>query len=69
MEFQVQEGWKPLCDFLNFDAPNEDFPRVNDATQFVMVHRLMWWMAFAKMVGKLGLMVAVPVAGVVGADS
>lgn len=23
------DGWKKLCDFLNFDIPNEDFPHLN----------------------------------------
>ncbi|ORY90767.1 P-loop containing nucleoside triphosphate hydrolase protein [Leucosporidium creatinivorum] len=28
--FQVQEGWEPLCKFLNVPIPDQPFPRVND---------------------------------------
>eukprot|EP00978_Attheya_sp_CCMP212_P015936 scaffold41317_cov47-Attheya_sp.AAC.4 len=31
--FNVKEGWKPLCDFLGCEVPNQEFPhsKVNDA--------------------------------------
>lgn len=28
--FNVKEGWKPLCDFLDLPIPNQPFPRTND---------------------------------------
>eukprot|EP01084_Bolivina_argentea_P228975 386584_1 len=28
--FNVKDGWKPLCNFLNVDIPKEEFPRSND---------------------------------------
>jgi hypothetical protein len=28
--FQVAEGWKPLCEFLDLPAPESAFPNVND---------------------------------------
>lgn len=31
--FRVEQGWKPLCDFLNADVPEKDFPRVNVRTR------------------------------------
>jgi hypothetical protein len=30
LEFKVQDGWAPLCKFLNKDIPTEEFPRRND---------------------------------------
>jgi len=27
--YQVSEGWKPLCTFLDVPVPNTDFPRIN----------------------------------------
>lgn len=30
LEFRVQDGWDPLCEFLGVDKPDGDFPRVND---------------------------------------
>lgn len=31
--FEVAEGWKPLCEFLDVPVPAEDFPRVNDTAE------------------------------------
>ena len=28
--FSVKEGWKPLCEFLNVEIPENPFPNVND---------------------------------------
>lgn len=28
--FDVQQGWAPICDFLDLPAPTEPFPRVNE---------------------------------------
>jgi len=33
LEFDVAEGWEPLCDFLGRPAPDEPFPRRNDRDQ------------------------------------
>lgn len=27
--YQVQEGWKPLCEFLDVPIPDSEFPRIN----------------------------------------
>lgn len=29
LEFNVQQGWKPLCEFLELDVPQSDFPHLN----------------------------------------
>ncbi len=31
--YQVQEGWGPLCEFLNVAMPDEPFPNLNDAAE------------------------------------
>lgn len=31
LEFEVSQGWEPLCEFLGVDVPSEEFPHVNDA--------------------------------------
>ncbi|ENH75031.1 hypothetical protein FOC1_g10010415 [Fusarium oxysporum f. sp. cubense race 1] len=59
LEFKVQEGWGPLCKFLDKEIPGEEFPKLNDSKQFVLAHSFMWWIAFAKMVGKASFMTAV----------
>lgn len=32
--FQVEQGWKPLCQFLGCPVPDVPFPHVNDTEQF-----------------------------------
>ncbi|KAM0201818.1 hypothetical protein ACHAPA_009556 [Fusarium lateritium] len=59
LEFRVQEGWEPLCKFLGAEIPAEEFPRLDDSKQFVLAHSLMWWVSFAKIVGKASFMSAV----------
>ncbi|KAF4435736.1 hypothetical protein F53441_13440 [Fusarium austroafricanum] len=59
LEFRVQEGWGPLCQFLDKEVPKGEFPKLNDSKQFVFAHKLIWWMAFAKMMGKASFMTAV----------
>lgn len=34
LEYEVGQGWEPLCDFLGVDVPDEPFPRVNDSQNF-----------------------------------
>ena len=31
LEFQLKDGWEPLCKFLGWEIPSTPFPRVNDA--------------------------------------
>jgi hypothetical protein len=37
--FNVAEGWSPLCDFLGVPVPDEPFPHVNDAAEFLRRQR------------------------------
>ncbi|CAF1124470.1 unnamed protein product, partial [Didymodactylos carnosus] len=32
--FDVKQGWKPLCDFLDAPVPNTPFPRINDTAEY-----------------------------------
>ncbi|AGZ44368.1 sulfotransferase family protein [Actinoplanes friuliensis] len=34
LEFEVSQGWGPLCDFLGVPVPEAPFPRTNDTAQF-----------------------------------
>ena len=31
--FEVKQGWKPLCKFLDLPEPKESFPHVNDSVE------------------------------------
>lgn len=62
LEFDLKDGWAPLCEFLDVKAPDEPYPKVNDSKDFVHFHRIMWWMAFGKFVLKTGAVAVVPAA-------
>ena len=32
--WNVQEGWEPLCEFLEVDVPDAQFPRLNDSKMY-----------------------------------
>jgi hypothetical protein len=34
LEFEIRDGWEPLCDFLGVAVPDEPFPRLNDTASF-----------------------------------
>lgn len=35
LEFNVKQGWQPLCDFLGKEVPNHPFPHVNNRGTFL----------------------------------
>jgi len=35
LQFNVKDGWEPLCKFLNEPVPKEAFPRLNERTEFM----------------------------------
>jgi hypothetical protein len=34
LDFQLTDGWEPLCRFLGKEVPNVPFPRINEAADF-----------------------------------
>ena len=34
LEFQLKQGWAPLCNFLEKDVPEKPFPHVNESAEF-----------------------------------
>ncbi|KAL8961902.1 MAG: hypothetical protein Q9183_005238 [Haloplaca sp. 2 TL-2023] len=63
LEYQVQEGWEPLCGFLGKEVPEEEFPRVNDSAFFVEAHGQLWMYAMVRSVKNVGVgLVSVAVA-------
>lgn len=40
LKYRVQEGWKPLCEFLEVAAPDQAFPRENDANHLQNLGKL-----------------------------
>ena len=43
LEFKAQQGWKPLCDFLEKPIPDEPFPRINEGNNTVEIHYFIFW--------------------------
>jgi len=39
LEFNVKDGWEPLCDFLGVPIPDIPFPNVNDSSVFVQLRK------------------------------
>jgi hypothetical protein len=35
LQFDVKDGWEPLCNFLQKTVPNEAFPRLNERIDFI----------------------------------
>jgi hypothetical protein len=35
LTFDLRDGWQPLCDFLEVEAPDVAFPRTNSSKEFV----------------------------------
>ncbi|KNG84588.1 hypothetical protein ANOM_007889 [Aspergillus nomiae NRRL 13137] len=42
LEYQVQEGWGPLCHFLEVEEPKEPFPVVHTGAQFMRTAARGW---------------------------
>ncbi|KAB8269267.1 hypothetical protein BDV30DRAFT_242576 [Aspergillus minisclerotigenes] len=63
LEFKVQDGWDPLCQFLGKEVPSEPFPHVNEVDVIARFHVIIFW---ARLVGlaKKGLIWASPVVAV-----
>ena len=57
--FDVREGWAPLCDFLGIEAPDEPFPRLNEARE--MRRRLLGHVALSAAAPALAVLTGVAV--------
>lgn len=40
LEFEIGDGWRPLCEFLGKPLPDLDFPHVNDSDSFRAAFKL-----------------------------
>lgn len=34
LEYNIKEGWAPLCEFLDEEIPGDPFPNINDVADF-----------------------------------
>ncbi|KAF9893403.1 hypothetical protein FE257_011835 [Aspergillus nanangensis] len=42
LEFQVKDGWEPLCQFLDISVPDAPFPSANDSAGFIQAFKRLW---------------------------
>ena len=47
LEFNVKEGWAPLCAFLGKDIPPGPFPNVNESADLILATRVMVGLTYA----------------------
>lgn len=64
LNFNVAEGWEPLCKFLGKEIPATPFPNVNNTNQFLAERRRRWWSILTIMLVK----VSVPLVAVAAAS-
>lgn len=43
LEYEVKQGWAPLCEFLQKPAPVRDFPSVNSTPEFLEMRQGVMW--------------------------
>ncbi|KAL9595643.1 MAG: hypothetical protein Q9219_006311 [cf. Caloplaca sp. 3 TL-2023] len=55
LEYDVKEGWEPLCRFLGKEVPQEEFPNVNDKDYFVRAHGTLWMYSVMNAVKNVGI--------------
>ncbi|PVH94894.1 hypothetical protein DM02DRAFT_618274 [Periconia macrospinosa] len=48
LEFESQQGWTPLCEFLSKEIPDEEYPRINDSATTVKIHSFVYWIRLVK---------------------
>ena len=64
LEFKAEDGWIPLCEFLGHQVPEEEFPSINDAQEYVRIHKFIWWRTTAYALAKTVLPVVVALGGI-----
>ena len=53
LEFKSADGWGPLCKFLGKEAPEEPYPRINDADSTVKLISTVYKRLWIKAAGKV----------------
>jgi hypothetical protein len=67
LEWQVTDGWQPLCEFLGREVPVQPFPRVNDGQAIRKMLNAVILMRGVKFFSKYLVAIGVPVAALVWA--
>ncbi|KAJ3480985.1 hypothetical protein NLG97_g7931 [Lecanicillium saksenae] len=54
LEFDLKDGWEPLCKFLDVPVPDVPFPRVNDEAEFLKMLHTLDVLILSRLAQKLG---------------
>jgi hypothetical protein len=57
--FSVDQGWEPLCTFLEKESPDNEFPKMNDTQEFQAFVNKLTWVAYRLITACAVAMVAV----------
>lgn len=60
--YEVREGWRPLCEFLGVEEPDEPFPRLNERDDFPKVMAMGVARAFVPTAAKAAAVTAILLA-------
>jgi hypothetical protein len=53
LDFDVNGGWEPLCEFLGKDVPEQGFPHVNDKEGFMVARTQRWYKSYYAMISTM----------------
>ncbi len=65
LDFQLQEGWEPLCRILEKEVPDVPFPKINEGPMFRKQLELMYQKALMRSIWNFGAVCFVLIVGVV----
>lgn len=57
LEFNVKQGWGPLCEFLDMDVPDRPFPRVNDGKTWMEDVEVQMMRSASKVLGPAAMII------------
>lgn len=66
LEYEVRDGWGPLCEFLELECPKEEFPSGNYGDNFKALVRQFDWMRVREATWQNRWMAAVVVVAAAG---
>lgn len=66
MRMDLGEGWERLCQFLEKDVPNHDYPRLYDSRTFLETHKRWWRDGIMKMLQKTVAGLVLTLAVIIG---
>ena len=67
LEFQSEDGWAPLCAFLDKPIPEQPYPHVNKGDNILKIHKVFLGMTLLRVVAKSTVWIAGAAGVAIGA--